>query len=435
MSRSSNTNTSTPPADINTVDIESNNYFLYLATHELPYDDFINIALLFPDHWKDVDSPKKLQQFFRMKWNAPEAEKKDIKKEIKDLISSNLMLLNAKIPFKDTAYNTYLKCLESSKHIIHEEYREIFETLVNKTYKQSLTQKDKEEYKNILEQLTLTSKNKNDIYNKLINAKKIITASKDPNVNNLIALFKTKKSKYNFSKGSELQYKIRSSKSPEYMPNENQYKIATVCKEKKDKGANPAIDIIINNIRYTYKRGRSLGHTMSERLSYLRYTKIKEFEPNTMSESKLDAEVTKYAPSAKVAVDKIIVASKWGSEALSMPAINIFGIKKRPKSIFKGGAKSTHPWIFDALINLNKECELGLESIIHASMITGDFDLHLENFLLKFDLSNVNKPKRPKVLKAIKEFKQLQTITSSPDTTDLIYKIKEIKQLGGNVYF
>lgn len=99
---------------------------------------------------------------------------------------------------------------------------------------------------------------------------------------------------------------------------------------------------------------------------------------------------------------QIFVASEWSRDAYSLEACKLYGLEKRIR-----GAGSRLKSMFDMLRKLNKDCDLGLEAVALSAVFDADFDLHTENFMLKFNTSAVSEENKKLTQDNLEAFKLL----------------------------
>jgi hypothetical protein len=204
----------------------------------------------------------------------------------------------------------------------------------------------------------------------------------------------------------------------------------------------------VGNIRkYTIKQGHTKGNTIAEFAAQLRLSRVREKdakqnvnvkeikeekyhgiaedEKETKELKQHDRPIKKakdnprYAKSFLVTelkspdqtystaedfIEHLYAASRWQPDlAHAVNACKLFGFVKRPKP----GAGTFHPELFEDLRKLNEECELGLEEVFHATALTADLDFHTDNYLLNFDLSQLEEDQKTQAEQLIEQFKAL----------------------------
>ncbi len=250
---------------------------------------------------------------------------------------------------------------------------------------------------------------------------------------------------------------------------------------EKIHGTNKGLDITVLNKNdehktYTLKVCTTIGNILSEKFSADVAKKMVNIEePSDFSiklnidkekKSLKDSSINKtlIAPAYLVLQDKNIevspknacrqlrVVSEWSNDLASFKACELFGFEKRMLM-----AGTFYPELFEDLRILNLHCELGLELIVVVATYLCDFDLHLENFMLKINITGVSEENIEKVKFLIEEFKELirkrkeqvaayNNSKTQKDTTKkrqesaehleaLITAIKILKKLGAEIYF
>lgn len=255
----------------------------------------------------------------------------------------------------------------------------------------------------------------------------------------------------------------------------------------KTSGANPGVDITIRESNgtkrtYTVKQGKNIGNTIAENFIAQLTRNMVGIEPQisapaplpepraleaaapSEAERKGKEKIVKEDKDPKKESKKIIktiiapaylvlrasdikpatpiaacrqqlwVASEWSQDKASFEACKIFGLEKR---ISMAGTFQTE--VFNQLRELNQRCQLGLEAVLIAATYTGDFDLHLENFMLKFNTQHVPEKDMRAVNLLIGKFEDIITKRKEIKKEDylevLVSTIDQIKYLGVEVYF
>jgi len=214
---------------------------------------------------------------------------------------------------------------------------------------------------------------------------------------------------------------------------------------KKEGGANPGYTITNSEgTRFTVKQGHTVGNTLSEVFSSMVLSRMAQTEDKKPQKIIADAflVIKKSEDEKKEALlsikercqASVYAASRWSKDVGSFSAAKLLGSAKRKKA-----AGTRQAGDFNDLRILNQRCNLGLEKIISPTVISADFDLHTENFLLKVDDTHVTKENKAKIkpfLELLEEaMKKNKELTPEDRIHNLVTIIDKLKGLGADVFF
>ncbi len=213
---------------------------------------------------------------------------------------------------------------------------------------------------------------------------------------------------------------------------------------KKETGANPGYTITNSkHTRLTVKQGKTVGNTLAEVFSSMVLSEIVQ-KSGTEDKSQVmianaflvvkNADEKDNSATVKERCEKrLYAASQWSKDKASFEACQLFGLKKR-----KMRAGTNQVQDFEDLRKLNAACGLGLEKIFIPTALIADFDLHLENFMLKINDQGVAKQDKQLVnkhLALLKEIMENKTLSREVRMYNLITNIEGLKNLGAKVFF